>query len=184
MHLLAQEEYGLRCMLQVARSRGEEPLTIPEIAGAEGLSAEYTAKLMRALRRGGLVVSTRGASGGYRLARPAGEITAWEVLQVLGGSIFPDGFCDSHPGQRRDCVHSTNCSVRTLWRSVEGAVRGVLERISLDDLQKPETEGLIWLSDSAGETQRGESGWRTTEPGAATPDGVGAGRQAAVPDRA
>jgi Rrf2 family protein len=158
MHLLAQEEYGLRCMLQVARSKGEEPLTIPEIADAEGLSAEYTAKLMRALRRGGLVVSTRGAGGGYRLARPAGEITAWEVLQVLGGSFFPEGFCESHPGQRRDCIHSTNCSVRALWRTVEDAVRSVLGKITLADLQKPEAAMLLWLSGDAHRPQeRAES---------------------------
>jgi Rrf2 family protein len=147
MHLLAQEEYGLRCMLQVARSRGEEPLTIPQIAGAEGLSSEYTAKLMRALRQGGLVVSTRGAGGGYRLARPAHEITAWEVLEVLGGPIFPDSFCETHPGQRRDCIHSTNCSVRALWRTVEHSVRGVLDRITLADLHKPEPDMVVWLSD-------------------------------------
>ncbi len=52
MHLLAQEEYGLRCLLQVARHSGSHPLTISEIAQAEGLSPEYTAKLMRALRKG------------------------------------------------------------------------------------------------------------------------------------
>ena len=88
MHLLAQEEYGLRCLLQVARHHGSQPLTISEIAEAEGLSPEYTAKLMRALRKGGLVVSTRGAGGGYHLARPAAAITPWQVIQVLGGSFF------------------------------------------------------------------------------------------------
>ena len=61
MQLSAKEEYGLRCLLQVARHEGAEPLRIPEIAAREGLSPEYTAKLMRALRQGGLVVSTRGA---------------------------------------------------------------------------------------------------------------------------
>ena len=86
MHLLAQEEYGLRCLVQLARHRGSSPLTIPEIAAAEGLSPEYTAKLMRALRQGGLVMSTRGAAGGYRLARPAEEVTAWEVLEKLDDS--------------------------------------------------------------------------------------------------
>ena len=75
MHLLAQEEYGLRCLVQLARHRDSTPLTIPEIAAAEGLSPEYTAKLMRALRQGGLVMSTRGAAGGYRLARRAEEVT-------------------------------------------------------------------------------------------------------------
>jgi Rrf2 family protein len=147
MHLLAQEEYGLRCILQVARRGPEESLTIPQIAEAEGLSAEYTAKLMRALRRGGLVVSTRGAGGGYRLARPAAEITAWEVLQVLGGSFFPESFCETHPGQRRDCIHSTNCSVRALWRTVEHTVSAVLQRITLSDMRKPETEMMVWLSE-------------------------------------
>jgi Rrf2 family protein len=146
MHLLAQEEYGLRCMLQVARSGGEDPLTIPQIAEAEGLSAEYTAKLMRALRQGALVTSTRGAGGGYRLARPASEITAWEVLQVLGGSVFPEGFCESHPGQRRDCIHTGNCSVRALWQTIEDTLRGVLGKITLADLRKPESEMLVWLS--------------------------------------
>jgi Rrf2 family protein len=148
MQLLAQEEYGLRCLLQVARFAGDEaqgPLTIPQIAEAEGLSAEYTAKLMRALRQGGLVASTRGAGGGYRLARPASEITAWQVVQTLGGSFFPDSFCETHPGQRRDCIHTSDCSVRSLWKSVEGAVRGVLEKISVADLDRSEREVVLQL---------------------------------------
>src|SRR5687767_8139437 len=99
MQLSAQEEYGLRCLLQVARHEAQaEPLCIPEIAAAEGLSPEYTAKLMRALRQAGLVTSTRGATGGYRLARPAPSVTLWEVLEVLGGPIFSESFCDTHPG--------------------------------------------------------------------------------------
>jgi Rrf2 family protein len=145
MQLLAQEEYGLRCLLQVARHESERPLTIPEIAQGEGLSAEYTGKLMRALRQGGLVQSTRGAGGGYRLARPAEDITPWDVIQSLGGSFFPESFCDHHPGQLRDCVHTTDCSIRALWRRVEGAVRDVLSRVTLADLAKTESVLAIWL---------------------------------------
>ena len=136
MQLLAQEEYGLRCLVQVARHRGSDPLTIPEIAEREGISPEYAAKLMRALRQTELVVSTRGAGGGYRLARPAHEITGWQVIQALGGSLFPAEFCDSHPGQLRDCVHSTGCSLRELWSSVEGAIRAVLEGVTVADLAR------------------------------------------------
>jgi Rrf2 family protein len=146
MHLLAQEEYGLRCLVQLARHRGPNPLTILEIAAAEGLSPEYTAKLMRALRQGGLAMSTRGAGGGYRLARPAEEVTAWEVLEQLGGSFFPEGFCDSHPGSLRDCVHSTACSIRSLWRSLEGAVRDVLERVTVAELARAGQETAVWVS--------------------------------------
>lgn len=145
MQLLAQEEYGLRCLLQVARHQGSRPLTIAQVAEAEGLSPEYTAKLMRALRKGQLVVSTRGAGGGYRLARPAREITPWQVLRLLGGSFFDDSFCEGHPGLLKDCVHTPDCAVRSLWRKLEGTVRTLLESITLEDLQQPEQPMLLRL---------------------------------------
>ena len=105
MQLLASEEYGLRCLLQVARAREGDTVSIPHIAAAEGLSDQYTAKLMRELRRGALVSSVRGREGGYRLSRPAREISVWAALQVLGGDLVGERFCDCHPGQRRRCVH-------------------------------------------------------------------------------
>ncbi len=145
MHLTAQEEYGFRCLLQVAQHEGSELLTIPAIAAREGLSPEYTAKLMRALRRAGLVTSTRGAAGGYRLARPATEISAWQVIDSLGGSLFPEEFCDAHPGQLRSCVHNTGCSIRGLWSVVEGSVRSVLERVTLADMRRDERSMVVWL---------------------------------------
>ncbi len=145
MHLLAQEEYGLRCLVQVARHPGPAPVTISEIARAEGLSPEYAAKLMRPLRNGGLVTSTRGAGGGYLLARDPEQITTWQVLEALGGSFFPKSFCDTHGGQLRDCVHTPDCSIRALWSRVEGAVRGVLERVTLADLMRAEQPMVVWL---------------------------------------
>ncbi|MFI5317714.1 MAG: RrF2 family transcriptional regulator [Myxococcota bacterium] len=149
MQLLAQEEYGLRCLLQVARHASPDPITIPEIAQSEGLSPEYAAKLLRALRQAELVVSTRGASGGYRLARPAREITAWAAVQALGGSLFPREFCESHPGQRHDCVHTAGCSIRGLWGAVESAVRGVLEGVTIAELAHVDTSHLITSIDTA-----------------------------------
>ena len=140
MHLSSQEEYGLRCLIQVARAAGPDPLTIHEIAAAEGLSPEYAAKLMRCLRQNELVTSTRGAAGGYRRARPAAEISAWEVLQALGGRVFSEGFCDTHPGQRDSCVHTTDCSIRPLWRAVEGTLARLLGAIHLADLCGEEGE--------------------------------------------
>ena len=154
MQLLAQEEYGLRCLIQVARHAGPDPLTIPEIAAAEGLSPEYTAKLLRALRQADLVVSTRGAGGGYRLARPAREVTAWQVVQALGGSLFPKEFCESHPGLLHDCVHTSGCSIRGLWTAVEGAVRGVLEGVTIADLARTDTGTLITRIETAPAQER------------------------------
>ena len=142
---MAQEEYGLRCLLQVAQHESSEPLTIPAIADREGLSPEYTAKLMRALRRAGLVTSTRGAAGGYQLARPATDINTWEVIRSLGGTFFPDEFCDAHPGQLRSCVHTRGCSIRGLWSVVESSVRSVMEKVTLADLKRDEQAMVIWL---------------------------------------
>lgn len=134
MQLLAQEEYGLRCLLALCRHAGPGPLSIQEIATSEGLSPDYTAKLLRELRRGGLVESTRGAAGGYRLVRAPEAVTVWDAIQVLGGSLFPERFCECHPGRRSACVRGGDCALRALWRAVDGAVRGVLERTTLRDL--------------------------------------------------
>src|SRR5258706_15646236 len=101
MQLLASEEYGLRCLLQVSRSVGGAPVSISQIADAEGLSPEYTAKLMRELRLGGLVDSVRGADGGYRLARPADAISGWRALEVPGGAVFSHQFCAGPGGPQR-----------------------------------------------------------------------------------
>jgi len=139
VHLSAQEEYGLRCLVQLARHDGREPLSIQAIAQAEGLSAEYVAKLMRVLRKGGLVKSTRGASGGYRLHRTPADVTLWDAVRVLGGPLFPDSFCDTHPGSRRDCVHSPSCSIRGVWRSLNSLLRVALEGVTIEDLTRGES---------------------------------------------
>jgi len=145
MQLLASEEYGLRCLLQVAGSDTGRPVSISQIAEAEGLSPEYTAKLMRELRLGNLVESVRGAEGGYRLTRPPGEVSVWSALRVLGGAFFSEAFCECHPGQRRECVRSSNCSLRALWDAVQRTLRDTLERISLDDLQCNERQMIDCL---------------------------------------
>jgi Rrf2 family protein len=145
MQLLASEEYGLRCLLRVAAADVEGPVSISEIAEAEGLSPEYTAKLMRELRLGDLVRSVRGADGGYRLTRPASETSVWSALQVLGGDFFSERFCDCHPGQRACCVRANDCSLRALWRLVHVTLRDTLERITLADLRRDERAMSAWL---------------------------------------
>ena len=145
MQLLASEEYGLRCLLRVALRDDGAPVAISQIAQAEGLSPEYTAKLMRELRLGSLVQSVRGAEGGYRLAKPAAEISVWSALQVLGGDFFPESFCECHGGQKRECVRASDCSIRALWRAVKGALRETLEGISLGDLRRDELAMGAWL---------------------------------------
>ena len=145
MHLSAQEEYGLRCLLQVAKREHQGPVQIGEIAQAEGLSPEYTAKLMRVLRQADLVVSTRGANGGYKLTHPPENTTVWQVLQLVGGPLFSTTFCDSHPGQMRDCVHTSDCSLRSLWHRIDDVLAKNLGAITLADLFRQEPEMATFL---------------------------------------
>ncbi|HKA20963.1 MAG TPA: Rrf2 family transcriptional regulator [Blastocatellia bacterium] len=147
MKLSAQEEYGLRCLLRLGAQRGGGSLTIPEISRAEGISAEYVAKIMRILRQGGLVTSARGAAGGYTLARTPEQITAGEALAVLGGRLFESDFCDRHAGAESLCTHSIDCSIRSLWRALQNAVDNVLTTTTLRDLLCSEPELVLLMSD-------------------------------------
>ena len=80
------------------------------------------------------MVALRGQSGGYALARKAGEINVGEVLACLGGRIFDAGFCGRHSSATRGCGHNSDCSVRSVWRLVQSAVDDVLSRLTLADL--------------------------------------------------
>jgi Rrf2 family protein len=173
MHIFSQEEYGLRCLAQVARaSEREGPLRIQEIADAEGLGHDYVAKLMRELRRGGLVTSTRGASGGYRLARDASDISVWQALGVLGGAFFTDEFCDSHRGQLRDCTHSEDCSIRALWGWLSNLLYTVLQDITVADLVNQECRVVELLEELKREVQLPPSPF-VALPAVAGPEGGG-----------
>jgi Rrf2 family protein len=147
MKLSSQEEYGLRCLLQVARHDPTGSLTIPEIARIEALSIPHVAKLMRLLRRGGFVTSARGQAGGYKLAQTPDQINAGEVLAWLGGRLFEPNFCTIHSGSAKLCTHSVDCSIRSLWRSVQFVVDQMLGKVTLADLLGDEAQVRSWITD-------------------------------------
>lgn len=146
MKLSAQEEYGLRCLLYMARHGETRSHSIPEISRAEGLSVPNVAKLMRILRLGGLVASVRGQAGGYTLSRTSERITVAEILSLLGGSFYSEQFCTRHSGLERNCAHAGDCSIRLLWRTVQHALDGIIEKTTLRDLLKPEPEMTDFLN--------------------------------------
>jgi Rrf2 family protein len=138
----AQEEYGLRCLLQIARAA--DSMTIPEISKVEGLSSTHVAKLLMILRKDGFIVSTRGQSGGYQLARRPEEIAVGDVLASLGGKLYDGEFCNRHSGQLSICTHAVDCSVRSLWQVIQTTVDNVVNRITLADLLKAEGEDAFY----------------------------------------
>jgi Rrf2 family protein len=142
MKITAQEEYGLRCLLRLARAAEGESLTLPEVATAEGLSVPYAAKLLSVLRHAGLIESVRGRSGGYRLARPPASIGLGSLLLVLGEPLFDDpSYCERHAGSGTagaSCVHQRACSLRALWLTLEQWIRGTLDQVTVADLLQSE----------------------------------------------
>ncbi len=134
------EEYGLRCILQIAKHQKENGLTIPEISELEGLSEANVAKILRILRLGGIVEAERGQSGGYRLSRKPEEIPLREVLYVLGGKLYESDFCSTYTGISTICTNSIDCSVRSLWKNVQRVIDEILGKITLNDLIGSEHE--------------------------------------------
>ncbi|MHB8853395.1 MAG: RrF2 family transcriptional regulator [Ignavibacteriaceae bacterium] len=149
MKFSSQEEFGLRCLLRLGMSTSQNGLTIPEISQMEGLSIANAGKLLRALRLGGFIESTRGQTGGYKLARPANEIIIGEVLSVLGGKLFESSFCDIHSGTEIICTHTIDCSIRSLWRTIQSLLDGVLSKLTLKDLIGTEQKVSIIVSNFA-----------------------------------
>jgi Rrf2 family protein len=144
MKVSAQEEYGLRCLLQVAAAPPAEPVvTLTEIARREGLSVPHVAKLMGTLRNGGLVESVRGRSGGYTLARPADRISVLDVLSALGERLFDSEYCERYTGSDdSECVHASGCAIRSVWSRVEAIASDVLRRTTLAELLRLEEAAL------------------------------------------
>jgi Rrf2 family protein len=158
MKVSAQEEYGLRCLLQMARIGAGDSVSIAEISCAEGLSVPNVAKLMRILRLGGLVCSVRGQAGGYVLARPPDDITMDQVLQVLGGPLFGTRFCELHTGIERTCTRRRDCSIRPVWLKLQELVVEVLARTSLRDLLRSEAQMREWVANAVGNGRDGHRG--------------------------
>ncbi len=142
MKITAQEEYGLRCVVAVARAIAtKKPLAISEIAKTEGLSTQYVAKLMNVLKRQDLVTSTRGLCGGFTLAKPATQISVIEVLRALGGGfdMNSEHICSHFPGKKPSCVHLGSCSVRPMWMIIQRHITDFLQHLTLQDLLNEET---------------------------------------------
>ncbi|HVF55354.1 MAG TPA: Rrf2 family transcriptional regulator [Pyrinomonadaceae bacterium] len=133
MKVSAQEEYGLRCLLQLAYLGEGEFLTLGQLAEREGISAANAGKLLWILNKAGLVTSIRGTKGGYRLARPASEIHLSEIIKVLDDDVLA-GHCKSYTGVLDSCVHTGDCGIRPVIVGLHEVVQKALSGITLAQL--------------------------------------------------
>jgi len=129
MWVSTRAQYGMRALVEIALS-GNEPLSLKVVAERQDLSQHYLEQIMAVLRRAGYVEAVRGAHGGYRVAKPLNDITAFEVVELLEGSLAPVSCIEDE----ETCERTGNCSTESLWRRVDSAVREVLSATSLADL--------------------------------------------------
>ena len=121
-------------MVQLGRHFGTGPASLAEIAAEEDLPRAYLEQLVMSLREADLVVSTRGAHGGYELARPPETIRMSEVLRALEGPIAPMICATDDPEHATTCDRSARCTVNVLWVRVRDAIVGALDGMTLADL--------------------------------------------------
>lgn len=134
MKLSTRVRYGVRAMVELAKQPTDTPVALGELARRQEISPKYLEQMVTALKSGGLVESVRGSEGGYRLGRPAGEITVWDIYSILDASAAPID-CKSDP-----CDRLPYCSMRKVWEEMTEAIRMVLQSWSLEKLAKLETE--------------------------------------------
>jgi Rrf2 family protein len=121
-------------MVQLGRHFGTGPASLAEIAAAEDLPRAYLEQLAMGLRDADLVVSTRGAHGGYELARPPQDIRMSDVLRALEGPIAPMICATDSPDHATTCDRTSSCTVNVLWIRVRDAIVGALDGMTLADL--------------------------------------------------
>lgn len=138
----SKAEYGVRLMVELGRQTPERPTSLKAIAEAERLPLAYLEQVVARLKRAGLVMSVRGAHGGYWLARPAEEITMDEVVQALEGAIAPMECFLSETTERVLCSHmhdseagqNQHCATKLLWMRVQGGIARSLQTTTLAEL--------------------------------------------------
>jgi Rrf2 family protein len=139
VRITTQAEYGLICALHLARRVDDGPVTGREIAAQERLPGDYVEQIMLKLRRAAIVKSTRGAHGGYTLARRPDEISVHDVISAAEHSTF-EVHCTSHPVEEERCSSSHNCSIRPVWMLLQRRIDDVLASVRLSDLLMQESE--------------------------------------------
>jgi len=133
MRITTWAEYGVICVLHLARRTAHGPVTGREIAALERLPADYVEQILLRLRRAGVIASTRGARGGYMLAKPADQISIRAVIHASELETF-DLHCVSHPVETDRCNAAHNCSIRPIWVLLQTKIDDVLESVNLADL--------------------------------------------------
>ena len=131
MKISTKGKYGLRAMIDLAQSSEQEAVSISSIAQRQKISESYLEQLVAKLKKAGLVVSIRGAAGGYRLARPASGISVGDVLRALEGDVRAV-ICTAQTEE--GCEGEELCVTKYVWQRINESIEKTVDEMMLDQL--------------------------------------------------
>lgn len=143
MKISTKGRYALRVMLDLALHDAEAPVSLRDIGERQEITVKYLEQIIPLLNRAGLVRSTRGNAGGYRLTRAAADYTVGEILRVTEGSLAPVACLDDTPNR---CPRAGECRTLSFWQGLYDVVNRYVDGCTLQDLvdRAGNTEGGDW----------------------------------------
>lgn len=131
MKVSTKGRYALRMMIDIAKNNTGEWISIKDIARRQNISEKYLEQIVSPLTRGGLLMSSRGPSGGYLLSRTPREYTAGEILRAIEGSMAPVACLD---GLENSCEQQERCATLKFWQGLYQVINEYIDSTTLQDL--------------------------------------------------
>ena len=145
MKLSTLGRYGARAMVDLAVHQDESPVLLKDIAARQDVSEKYLEHIFAGLRKAGLVKSLRGSKGGYYLAKKPDEITLFDIINALEGSLAIV-HCVEDPSR---CKRVKNCVTRDVWSQLSDAFQNILASVTLEDMaekqKKPTVNAMYYI---------------------------------------
>jgi len=136
MRLSTKSRYGTRMLIDIAENYHDGPVSVSEIAARTGISEKYMEKLIRRLKKAGLVLSKRGPKGGHVLAKPAASITVGDIVRALEEWVVLKG-CSLSKDTCASCSRLDSCPTKDVWEQANKAMFDALDAYTLQSLLKP-----------------------------------------------
>lgn len=133
MQLSTKGRYAVRAMFDLAFYSKGEPVPLSRISEREEISLHYLEQLFNKLRKGGVVSSVRGPSGGFKLAKLPAEITVEEIIRIVEGPIVPVN-CTEHKKKNSSCHRADRCVTHLLWKRLGRNINEFLKSVTMQDL--------------------------------------------------
>lgn len=130
MKISTKGRYGLRILLDIAMNPGEQPRMIRDICKSQKISEKYAGRLIIELRKAGMLVSIRGAHGGFKLKKMPKDISLLEVIETMEGPVSVVD-CVGNP---KNCKRVDECGANKVWSGLNSLVKNYLADISLQDI--------------------------------------------------